>query len=59
MPTIYNIKWTEGTDIMAVVATGYYRQAVAGLPDETPVLISTHSNRAKKWGKMRLFFRRS
>ena len=46
-PTIYNIKWTEGTDIMAVVATGYYRQAVAGLPEETPVLISTYSNGAK------------
>ena len=46
-PTIYNIKWTEGTDIMAVVATGYDRQAVAGLPEKTPLLISTYSNGAK------------
>lgn len=46
-PTIYNLQWTRGTDIMAVVATGYHRQAVAGLPDETPVLISTYANGAK------------
>ena len=47
MPTIYNIKWTKDTDIVAVVASGYYRQAVAGLPDETPILISTDTNSAK------------
>ncbi|SMF00219.1 Uncharacterized protein conserved in bacteria, putative lipoprotein [Alteromonadaceae bacterium Bs31] len=43
-PSIWNIAWTEETQIVAVLATGYYRQAVAGLPDKTPILISTHQN---------------
>lgn len=46
-PNIWNIKWTEGTEIVAVLASGYSRQAVAGLPKETPILTSTHSNGAK------------
>ena len=44
-PSIWNIGWTKGTKIIAVLATGYHRQAVAGLPKETPILISTHNNR--------------
>lgn len=44
-PTIWNIAWTEHTRIAAVMATGYYRQAVAGVPDDTPILVSTHANR--------------
>ena len=43
--SIWNIGWTKGTHIVAVLATGYHRQAVAGLPKETPMLISTHENR--------------
>lgn len=43
-PTIWNIQWTEGTNIVAVLASGYHHQAVAGLPEETPVLTSTFDN---------------
>lgn len=43
-PSIWNIRTTKGTRISAVLATGYHRQAVAGLPDNTPVLISTLEN---------------
>ena len=40
-PSIWNIGWTKGSKILAVVASGYHRQAVAGLPKDTPILIST------------------
>jgi hypothetical protein len=43
-PTIWNIHWTQGTDIIAVVVGGYYRQAVAGLPPGVPILNSTEKN---------------
>lgn len=43
-PSIWNFAWTQGTKISAVVVTGYHRQAVAGLPKDTPLLISTHDN---------------
>ncbi|MCL6416413.1 lysozyme inhibitor LprI family protein [Aestuariirhabdus sp. Z084] len=43
-PSIWNIAWTQGTRIAAVVATGYHRQAVAGLPGNIPVLISSYDN---------------
>lgn len=44
-PSIWNIGWTKGTRILAVVASGYHRQAVAGLPRDTPLIVSTHDNR--------------
>ena len=44
-PSVWNIAWTQGTQISAVVATGYHRQAVAGLPRDTPIIISTYDNR--------------
>lgn len=40
-PTVWDIQWTENTDILGVVAYGYYRQAVAGVPQDTPILINT------------------
>ena len=46
-PNIWNIKWTDDTNIVAVLVSGYYRQAVAGLPNETPILTSTYANGAK------------
>ena len=46
-PNIWNIKWTEDTDIVAVVSSGYYRQEIAGLPRDTPVLTTTLDNGAK------------
>ncbi|WP_334223725.1 lysozyme inhibitor LprI family protein [Thiosocius teredinicola] len=44
-PSIWNVAWTQGTEISAVVATGYHRQAVAGLPKDIPILISSYDNR--------------
>lgn len=43
-PSIWNIGWTKETNILAAVATGYHRQAVIGLPKDTPILISTSEN---------------
>ena len=36
-PNVWQIGWTEGTEIMAVAVIGQYRQAVSGLPPEVPV----------------------
>lgn len=44
-PTIWNVSWTEGTNIVAVLVSGYHRQVVAGLGKSTPVLVSTYDNR--------------
>jgi len=44
-PTIWNIGWTADTRIVAVLVSGYHRQAVAGLPDTAPILNSTFDNR--------------
>ena len=37
-PTVWDVRWTEGTEIVGVLASGYYHQVVAGLPEETPLL---------------------
>lgn len=44
-PSIWNISWTKETYIKAVVVTGYHRQAVAGLPNNVPILNSSYDNR--------------
>jgi len=41
-PAIWNIRWSRGTRIVAVFATGYHRQAVAGLPADTPVITTSY-----------------
>ncbi|ASF47583.1 hypothetical protein [Methylovulum psychrotolerans] len=43
-PTIWNIHWTQGTHIIAVVVGGGNRQAVAGLPRGIPMLNPTGEN---------------
>ena len=45
-PTIWNIGWTAKTRIAAVFASGYHRQALAGLQEATPFFISTYENKA-------------
>ena len=37
-PSVWNIKWTKGTKIEAVLAYGQHKQFVAGLPKGTPIL---------------------
>jgi hypothetical protein len=44
-PTIWNIGWTPNTNIVAVFASGYHRQALAGLKESVPYLISTYDNK--------------
>ncbi|MBO8087542.1 MAG: hypothetical protein J7D61_16025 [Marichromatium sp.] len=43
-PSIWNISWTSGTNIKAVVLTGYHKQVVAGLPNDVAILNSSHHN---------------
>lgn len=45
-PTVWNIGWTPKTRIAAVFASGYHRQALAGLQESTPFFISTYDNKA-------------
>lgn len=44
-PTIWNVGWSEKTNILAVLVSGYHRQVIAGLEKTTPVLVSTYDNR--------------
>ena len=44
-PTIWNIGWSSGTQIVGVYVSGYHRQAVMGLPRGTPMLNSSYDNR--------------
>jgi hypothetical protein len=44
-PTIWNIGWSKQTKILAVLASGYHRQAIAGLEKATPSLVSSYDNR--------------
>lgn len=43
-PTVWNIGWSDRTKIIGVFASGYHRQAIAGLDKAVPTLISTHDN---------------
>jgi hypothetical protein len=42
-PGIWNISWSKGTSILAVMLSGHGRQIVLGLPPETPLIVSLHS----------------
>lgn len=44
-PSIWNIAWTKGTYIEAVVVTGYHKQAIAGLSNDVPILNSSYHNK--------------
>lgn len=46
-PTIWNIRRSSSTQIVAVYASGYHRQAIAGIDPDIPQLISTYDNRGK------------
>lgn len=41
-PTIWHISWTEDTEIVSVIASGYHAVRVTGLPPEVPVTTSSH-----------------
>jgi uncharacterized protein len=44
-PAIWNIGWTSKTRIVAVLVSGYHRQAIAGLDPKVPTLSSTYDNK--------------
>jgi hypothetical protein len=44
-PTVWNIGWTTGTRILAVLVSGYHRQALAGLDPKVPTINSSYDNR--------------
>jgi hypothetical protein len=44
-PAIWNIGWTSKTRIVAVLVSGYHRQAIAGLDPKVPTLNSTYDNK--------------
>ena len=44
-PTIWNISWSKQTEIVAVFATGYHRQVLAGLEPHVPTLISSYEDK--------------
>lgn len=44
MPTIWNIKRTEGTEIKAIFFNGDNRQVLAGLDDSLPIFANTPQN---------------
>ena len=46
-PTIWNIKRSPSTRIVAVYAAGYHRQAIAGVDQNVPQLVSTYDNRGR------------
>lgn len=66
-PTVWSIGWTRGTQILAVLVSGYHRQLITGLPASVPVRISTYENKggcghfyvtAEKAGKLNPIARR-
>lgn len=44
-PTVWNVSWTQGTNIVAVFVSGYHRQTVSGLSNSIPTLISSYDNK--------------
>lgn len=40
-PSVWNISWSKGTQIVAVMISGYHHQAIAGLEESVPVLKSS------------------
>ena len=43
-PSIWNVSWTKKTKTVAVLASGYHIQYVAGVPKNTPVITTSHDS---------------
>ncbi|MDR1084054.1 MAG: hypothetical protein LBP22_04150 [Deltaproteobacteria bacterium] len=41
-PNVWQIGWTRGTQILAVIVSGYHSQFVSGLPPETQLLVGSY-----------------
>ncbi len=44
-PTVWNVQRTKGTKILAIIAGGYHRQAIAGVDSSIKTLVSTQDNK--------------
>lgn len=44
-PTVWSVGWSRGSKILAVLVSGYHRQAITGLNADVPVLISSYDNK--------------
>ncbi len=43
-PTVWSVGWSRGSKILAVLVSGYHRQAITGLNADVPVMISSDDN---------------
>tara|TARA_R110001592_G_scaffold3525_1_gene19705 strand:+ start:2763 stop:4430 length:1668 start_codon:yes stop_codon:yes gene_type:complete len=43
-PAIWNLRLTPGTKVLAIIAGGYHRQAIANISKKIPVTYSTYNN---------------
>lgn len=43
-PSIWRLQWTEGTQILAVLVSGYSKQIITGLPASVPVINSSRGS---------------
>jgi len=43
-PTLWNISWTEKSNIAAIMVSGIHKQEIIGLGKDVPVIISTDEN---------------
>ncbi len=41
-PTVWNVGWSPGTRILAVLLSGYHRQVINGLPASVPRIVVSH-----------------
>jgi len=44
-PSVWRLRWTKGTKLVAVVLGGYHRQEIVGLPNGVPLLTTTYANK--------------
>lgn len=55
-PSVWNIRWTKGTKIEAVLAFGHHKQFVAGLPKDTQILAGNDNSSCDLSNNVGLFF---
>ncbi len=44
-PSVWQLRWTQGTRLVAVVLSGHHRQEIVGVPADLPQLTTTRANR--------------
>jgi hypothetical protein len=44
-PSVWRLRWTPGTRLVAVVLSGHHRQEIVGVPKDVPLLTTTSANK--------------